>query len=171
MRFDPAETRSAAFSAAGGATQAMQLMHRLGGMAYAQSPPWQAVDLGYGNGAFTMTVVLPKGGADVETVAGSLRPATWLAHTSTLVKTKVDVSLPRLRLCYERFLNDDLQSLGMRAPFLRDVADFTQMSPLGNHLYLEFVKQMTFVDVNEEGTTGSGCPRPSGSWESGADTS
>jgi serine protease inhibitor len=151
-KFDAGETASAPFHASGGATQTAQLMHRLGEAPYAQSPTWQAVDLPYGNGAFTMTVVLPKEGSDVETVAASLTPAAWQALTGALAKRKVDLSLPKLRLSYERPLNDDLRSLGMRVPFMKDVADFTQMSPMGNSLFIEFVKQKTFVDVNEEGT-------------------
>ncbi len=151
-KFDAGETASAPFHASGGATQTAQLMHRLGEAPYTQSPTWQAVDLPYGNGAFTMTVVLPKEGSDVESVAASLTPAAWQALTGALAKTKVDLSLPRLRLSYERPLNDDLKSLGMRVPFMKDVADFTPMSPMGNSLFIEFVKQKTFVDVNEEGT-------------------
>ena len=42
----------------------------------------------------------------------------------------------------------------MVEPFNRGGADFTQMSPppTGFQLFIDFVKQDTFVDVNEEGT-------------------
>jgi serpin B len=151
-KFDAGQSASAPFHAALGATQTAMLMRRLGDMAYAQSPTWQAVDLPYGNGAFTMTVVLPREGVDVETVAASLSPGTWEGLTTALRKGKVDLSLPRLTLSYDRQLNGELQALGMRVPFIGDVADFTLMSPMGNHLFIDFVRQKTFVDVNEEGT-------------------
>ena len=40
----------------------MQLMHRHGKMSYVESPTYQAVDLPYGNSAFTMTGRFPCNG-------------------------------------------------------------------------------------------------------------
>lgn len=154
MRFDPAETRASTFTAAGAVPQAAQLMHRLDTLSYVESPTYQAADLPYGNTAFTMTVLLPKSDTDVETLAASLTPAAWQTLTSSFRSTKVDFSLPKLKLRYERRLNDDLRALGMLVPFVGDEADFTQMAPppAGNRLFIEFVKQNSYVDVNEEGT-------------------
>ena len=153
-RFDQDETRAAPFHAAGGATQTAQLMHLLDSLDYSETPAYQAVDLPYGNTAFTMTVLLPREGTDVETLAASLTADGWPAVTAALRRAKVDLSLPRLRLTWERKLNDDLQALGMVEPFNRGGADFTGMAPppTGFQLFIDFVKQNTFVDVNEEGT-------------------
>ena len=41
---------------------------------------------------------------------------------------------------------------GMERAFCEGCADFTLMSPRGNDLFIDFVKQNTFVHVNEEGT-------------------
>jgi serpin B len=142
------------FAAAGNFTQPVQLMHRLDSLAYTESPTYQAADLPYGNAAFTMTVLLPKTGTDVETLASSLTPAVWQALAASLRTTKVDLFLPRLTLKYERKLNGDLHALGMVVPFVAGAADFTLMAPAptGNQLFIDFVKQNTFVDINEEGT-------------------
>ena len=64
----------------------------------------------------------------------------------------MELALPRFRLEYERTMNDDLRALGMVVPFEPNVADFTRMSPLGKQVYISFVKQNTFVNVDEEGT-------------------
>jgi serine protease inhibitor len=40
----------------------------------------------------------------------------------------------------------------MENAFCAGCANFTRMSPLGDNLYISFVKQNTFVNVNEEGT-------------------
>ena len=153
-KFDPAETQASTFFAAGAASQSMQLMHRLDSLSYAESATYQAADLPYGNTAFTMTVLLPKGGTDVESLAASLTPAVWQSLSASFQVRKVDFSLPKLTLKYERKLNDDLKAMGMLLPFAMGLADFTQMSPppTGNQLYIDFVKQNTYVDVNEEGT-------------------
>ena len=153
-KFDPAETHVSTFTAAGNQAQSVQLMHRLDSLSYAESATYQAADLPYGNTAFTMTVLLPKSGTDVESLAASLTPASWQALSANFQTTKVDLFLPRLTLRYERKLNADLKALGMIVPFVAGAADFTQMAPApaGNQLYIDFVKQNTYVDVNEEGT-------------------
>ena len=154
LKFDPALTAPASFHAASGPSQQMQLMHRLDTLSYAETATYQAADLPYGNSAFTMTVLLPKAGTDVEALAASLTPAAWQSLTAAFHTQKVYFYLPRLTLKYERKLNDDLKALGMTVPFNAGGADFTQMAaaPVGNDLFIEFVKQNTFVDINEEGT-------------------
>jgi len=69
----------------------------------------------------------------------------------SLDSMEIDLSLPKYTLKYERMLNEDLKALGMVAPFDRDQADFTRMAP-GNQVFINFVKQNTFVNVDEEGT-------------------
>ncbi len=154
LKFDRALTMPATFHSAVGASQPMQLMYRLDSLSYTESATYQAADLPYGNTAFTMTVLLPKPGTDVESLAASLTPVAWQTLTSSFRTQKVEFYLPRLTLRYERRLNGDLQALGMIVPFVPDGADFTGMAaaPVGNQLYIDFVKQNTFVDVNEEGT-------------------
>jgi serpin B len=49
-------------------------------------------------------------------------------------------------------LNADLIGMGMERAFCDGCADFTRMSPVGNNLFISFVQQNTFVNVNEEGT-------------------
>lgn len=154
-KFDRTKTTPDSFHGTGGSTQPMQLMNAQRDSArYTQAATYQAVDLPYGNGAFSMTVLLPAPGTDIESFAASLTPETWAAITGGFHTTKLQLSLPRLTLNWERKLNDDLKALGMRQAFVPDGADFTRMAaaPAGNHLYVDFVKQKTFVAVDEEGT-------------------
>jgi serine protease inhibitor len=151
-RFDAARTEDAPFRAASG-DQPMRLMHRDGTMRYLSTPTFDVVDLPYGNSAFSMTVVLPHAGTSVETVASSLQSAQWTSWMSQLRDASVQLYLPRFRLEWQRKLNDDLTSLGMRDAFdPSGLADFTRMSPRGRELFISYVKQKTFVDINEEGT-------------------
>ena len=151
-RFDRAATADAQFHAIDGTTQPMKLMHQKSTLRYFQTPELQAVDLLYGNSAFAMTVILPGPGRDVNGVVAALTDVSWSEWTERFTETEVDLYLPKLKLAYERTLNDDLTALGMRSAFLPRVADFTGMSPFGRELYIAFVKQKTFVDIYEEGT-------------------
>ena len=82
------------------------------------------------------------------------RPGLEQAHESLagqFTEREVDLYLPKLKLEYERTLNDDLKALGMIQAFNPNGADFTRMSTRGD-LYISSVKQKTYVDVHEEGT-------------------
>ena len=150
-KFDRAETTDAAFHGIAG-DQPMKLMHRNGKTRMLYATDYAAVDLAYGNSAFTMSVVLPHAGVNVSTVAASLTATSWATLAAQFRESSGDVYLPRFKLEWERTLNGDLQSLGMHDAFVPDGADFTRMSPLGKKLYISIVKQKTYVDVNEEGT-------------------
>lgn len=151
-KFDPARTRLEQFHAADGSLQPVQLMHRQATMRYAADADWQAVDLPYGDSAFSMTVVLPAPGASLDALVDSLSPTFWRTLTSRFANAEVELSLPKVKLSYGRTLNDDLQALGMRVAFVPDQADFTRMSSLGRKLYVSFVKQKSYVNVDENGT-------------------
>ena len=149
-RFYPRLTADASFHALGGATQSTKLMHQKAPLRYFETADFQAVDLLYGNSAFAMTVLLPKPGKDVNALAEGLTDASWSEWTDRFEETEVDLHLPKLRVEYERTMNDDLKALGMRLAF--ENADFTRMSPAGTSLYISKVMQKTFVDIHEEGT-------------------
>jgi serine protease inhibitor len=148
--FDRSKTVDATFHAADGTTATVPMMARVGAVQYAATPEYAAVDLPYGNSAFTMTVLLPSANADIDAFAESFDQAKWNSLVAGFHDTNLDVFLPRFRIEWKRVLNEDLQQLGMRLAFT--TADFTRMSPLGTMLYITKVMQKTFVDVNEEGT-------------------
>jgi serpin B len=148
--FDARATGDATFQALGGVRQPMKLMRQQAKLRYVETEELQAVDLLYGNSAFTMTVLLPKGRRDVNTLAEGLTEASWSELAASFAEAEIVLHLPKLKMKYERIMNDDLKALGMRLAF--DDADFTRMSPLGNELYISYVKQKTFVEVDEEGT-------------------
>jgi serine protease inhibitor len=152
QRFDPAKTESSQFTTASGSRQPVSLMHSQHAMRYLETPELQAVDLAYGADAFAMTVILPKPGTDIETLAASLSVARWTGWIEQLREREVDLHLPKLKLEYERVLNEDLQALGIRHAFGAGGADFTRMSPRGEDLFVSVVKHKTYVDVHEEGT-------------------
>lgn len=151
-QFDPSQTIDGQFHAADGRAQPVKLMHRNASMRYHETAEFQAVDLSYGRDAFAMTVLLPKPGTTVDALATSLTTDSWAKLVGRFHTAHVDLHLPRLKLTYERTLNDDLKALGIRDAFVPDGANFTGMSPQGLHLFIDYVKQKTYVDINEEGT-------------------
>ena len=62
----------------------------------------------------------------------------------------MEMIMPKFKFDYEKYLNDQLKSLGMLDAFDYNLADLSGISDAD--IYVDFVKQNTFVDVNEEGT-------------------
>jgi serine protease inhibitor len=152
-RFDVARTHSAPFATERGTSYAAQLMHLEDQeLALAHVDGAQAVDLPYGRAAFTMTAILPPEGADVDTFIATLDQSKWEAIVGALHHTKADVYLPKFRMEWQDTLNADLKAMGMENAFCEGCANFTRLSPMGEDLFISFVKQNTFVNVNEEGT-------------------
>lgn len=149
--FDSKRTRDGLFHLADGSTQTVRMMNQNETLRFAGNASVEAVDLLYGNAAFSMTVLVPRHGIDVNDLVDSLSADKWTAWMNEFHEKKGIVGLPKFKLEYERTMNDDLKALGMAVAF-DDRADFSRMSPMGSDMRISFVKQKTFVDVNEEGT-------------------
>jgi serpin B len=150
--FDPSETQPGGFRTAAGSTQQVPLMHQQTSLRYAQTPQLQVVELLYGNEAFAMDILLPAEGVSPTTTVASLTAPAWTDLMSQLHAQAIELFMPKLTLAYERTLNDDLKALGMAVAFQAGAADFTRMSPAGRELFISFVKQKAWVEINEVGT-------------------
>jgi serine protease inhibitor len=150
-KFDPAETRDAQFRGVAG-NQPMKLMHRNGKMGVLYTPDFVAVDLPYGNSAYTMTALLPAEGKSVDALAASLQGGAWATWMGQIREGTADLYFPRFKLEWQRMLIPDLQALGMRDAFIDGGADFSRLLTVPASLFISVVKQKTYVDVNEEGT-------------------
>lgn len=151
--FKASETSSQPFHALRGTDVSVQMMRRKGGFRQGRISNATVAELPYGGDAFVMTILLPDEGLDINTFLSGLSSATWTQATADLRDSDVDLYLPKFRLAWEDTLNDELKRLGMRQAFKPDSARFTRISrTLGDKLYIDFVKQKAFVDVNEVGT-------------------
>jgi len=156
-RFPKDKTVQANFTGIGGTTGSVPLMELKDTLLYGETNDYQAVDLPYGGKAFSMTVLLPRAGVPMREFLASLDAPKWNQMVGSLTEKEGTVYLPRFRMEWERELNDDLQAMGMVAPF-GGGADFTGLchEALQRGIYISKVKQKTFVDVNEEGTEAAG---------------
>ena len=143
------ETFNGKFKTLAGSGTPVTMMRAQRDMRYAATDKWQMVQLPYGNGAFVMDLLLPAAGRDFTEAVKGLDAAQWEALTGALRTREVHLEFPKFKMEYEINLNEVLQSLGMTDAFT-DAANFTKMSDIG--MCIDFIKQKTYVDVNEEGT-------------------
>lgn len=151
--FKASDTRDDSFYRPGGAVVSTPMMHRKGGFRAGRTANAQVAELPYGGDAFVMTILMPDEGVDINAFVAGLTPVAWSDATGRLADSDVDLALPKFTLAWEDLLNDELQRMGMQRAFIPDGAEFTRLSrSIGNRLYIDFVKQKAFVDVNEVGT-------------------
>jgi serine protease inhibitor len=149
--FDKNATADGVFHLFSTGESAIPFMHQQGTFNYYSNDSLQMVEMPYGQGNFSMIVLLPAGGYAVSTLANCLSPEMWNEWTDNLRQTNVKLSLPKFKFQYERELNNDLIDLGMRKPFSIIDADFTKINA-EEDLYISLVKHNSFVEVSEEGT-------------------
>jgi serine protease inhibitor len=150
--FDRASTRADTFRGVDGAPIPVQMMNTDGTFRFRSTPEYTALELPYGNSAFTMTIVMPSESQNINDYLASLDQSGWNDIVGGMGEGEIMVSLPRFRLEYEKSLKEPLKALGMPTAFQPGGADFTGLSPAGDQLFISDVKHKTFVDVNEEGT-------------------
>lgn len=150
-QFARSETRAASFLDSSGQREVgtVQMMHRQGPIQHYRGDGFEAADLPYGGGAFSLTVILPDRGVDVNAALESLSSERWSAMVEGFAEANLEIHLPKFRLEYEKQLEDPLTALGMGIAFT-GAADFSGMSPAG--LSITEVLQKTFINVDEEGT-------------------
>ncbi len=110
---------------------------------------FNAVQMDYGNGAYTMTVMLPNSGYKVADVCAYLKTVSWQEFLKKFYGCKVNLWIPRFETEYKIKLNDILSEMGMPKSFAPG-AEFLKMSEDAN--YLDFIQQFTKIIVDEEGT-------------------
>ena len=149
--FEDDQTQEAAFTQHDGSTTQVPMMHQTTDLPYFETETLQAVDLPYGDSLYSMTVLLPKEGHDVDDVVATLDADQWNAWLDQLVPRAIDLRLPRFTLEYKKKLNDVLAALGMGIAFNCKQADFSGINP-DEDLCISRVQHKTFIEVNEEGT-------------------
>lgn len=119
---------------------------------YFEAEDFQAIDLPYGNGKFSMTIFLPRLGKSVDSLVAEFNQENWNQWVNSFSGQQGTLQLPKFTLEYELTLNDILKALGMSIAFDPSQADFVRMYKGPERLYISKVKHKTFVEINEEGT-------------------
>ncbi len=155
--FDPEETVPGQFKLPDGSTSDCELMVKNSfkdttfEFSYFENDLFQAVDLAYGEKAFSMTVLLPKLPADVDDIMSELTPENWVTWMGSFSEAEILLELPKFKFEYEKQLRQILEAMGMSIAFDPSRADFSNMFG-GGVGWIDKVKHKTFVQVDEKGT-------------------
>ncbi len=148
--FSKNKTEKKMFTHEDGSTVNVDMMNQTSKFKYKNDDLLQIVELPYGNGAFSMMVLLPQEDKKIGDVIDALNSSDyWVELESGLRVNEVELSLPKFKTEYSKKLNEVLKKMGMGLAFTDD-ADFSGMSDISAKL--SFVKQDTYIAVDEVGT-------------------
>jgi serpin B len=126
------------------------MMHQKEQFPYTENDLCQAVKLPYGNGAYTMTLLLPREGKQVSDVLNTLTAETWRSNYQYMGIANVDLKLPRFETKTDLNLIEIMSSLGMPNAFIDGLAEFPNFCDA--ETYIELMKQVARIKLNETGT-------------------
>jgi serine protease inhibitor len=150
-QFDEESTKDALFTLPDGTQKPCKMMGQGGFYKHFANDDFQAVDLPFGDGDFSMTIFLPNPNADIDSLIAEFTPENLSYWRGYFSSDSGNIFIPKFKLEYELGLNQVLKMLGMEIAFDRDRADFSKMYK-DHRVWIDAVKHKTYVEVNEEGT-------------------
>lgn len=151
--FEKDKTHDDLFVRGDGSSVPCSMMMQTGSFNYLHTEQYQAVDLPYGDGDFSMTIIRPNDGIGIDELIATFDQSRMQSIISGFNISTGTIEMPKFKLELKYTLNDILKSMGMEIAFIPEMADFSGIDSInGRHLFISEVKHKTFVDVNEEGT-------------------
>ncbi|MBN2541623.1 serpin family protein [bacterium] len=150
-QFDTSYTYDDSFYTLDSALVPCKMMSQREDFRYLETSDFQAIDLPYGNGDFSMLIIFPKPDKDIDELIVELTPGNLASWIGSLEEYDVRLTLPKFTFKYNASLVTMLQALGMELAFTGN-ADFSDMSELGDQLFISDIIHKTFVAVHEKGT-------------------
>jgi len=149
--FDSKYTKEDYFTPEDGKTAKIQMMAQSGKYNHLAENNVQIVELPYGNGSYSMLILLPSDGIDNFLSSNNL--SSLENYFASMKPDSGTIYIPKLKIEYENELSNILPLLGMKEAFTQS-ADFTAMHKAGG-LYISRVKHKTYLEITEEGTEAS----------------
>ena len=148
LKFDANETKNELFNG----NYEVPMMHlEEKELTYTENDECQALMMPYGNGAYQMTILLPREGKSVNDVLSGLTAEKWQQNYQWMDEAIVDVKLPRFETKTDINLEDIMSALGMPNAFIYGTAEFPGFCTCED-IYIDLMKQVAKIKVNEEGT-------------------
>ncbi|XP_077283835.1 alaserpin-like [Arctopsyche grandis] len=154
LKFDAAKTIKSEFSLSSSKAFEVDMMNKVDSFKYADLPQWdaQALEMQYEKRNVSMVIILPNqidGLANLEknVMNSNLKQTVF----DELLPNELSVSIPKFKIETTMKLNPILQKLGMTSMFSPKSANLLGLLKSDEQIYVTFVIQKAFIEVNEEG--------------------
>lgn len=115
---------------------------------YNESEHARHAHIAFGNGAYKMSVTLPKDGSTIEQCIAELKNLETFRRINN---AELDLTLPKFQISSLLTLNEAIEALGIKKAFDKDNAEFWNISDVP--MYVTKVKQGTYFKIDEKGVT------------------
>ncbi|MBM2815092.1 MAG: Serpin family protein [Ignavibacteria bacterium] len=149
VEFDKKKTFTGGFKKVDNSTVSCSMMFRDDSLMSLETSEFDAVELPYGNGAYSMILFLPKQNVSMNQFIQSMNETNWSSWLSGFKLNRVQLMMPKFKFEYDISLKPALMAMGLGIAF-DGGADFSNLCKSG--LFIGDVIHKTFVDVAEQGT-------------------
>ena len=150
--FDEKKTIQKSFYLSDGSIIEVPAMTQQAHFQYLKGTGFEAIELPYNQGNYTMTVLLPDTNMKTVDIIRQLSKENWETWSRQFVESDIELQLPKFKYEYdEKNMKQILSGMGMSVAFDPFLADFTRINSEGE-LYISKVKHKTYIETNEEGS-------------------
>ena len=151
-QFDKSLTREGPFFLEDGNPIQTDLMTVEGAkIGYYRNEFLRMVDIPYGNGQFSMTILVPDTNYSLKDISDSFDETQFNEWMALAQPANSTLTIPKFKIEYKTLLNDALTSLGMGIAFM-DEANLSRLFENPLDLYISRVIHQAVIEVNEEGS-------------------
>ena len=148
-KFNKKHTREMNFTLPNGTTVKRELMHIKARALCGQDEKCATLRLPFGNGAYSMYVLLPAEGISLEDFIQGMTIQDLNAHLNNIYTGDIDVLLPKFETSSHIELIETLKGMGIKSAFDPYRADFSNMTNAS--LCVSMMFQKAKIEVNEDG--------------------
>ncbi|MFZ4455149.1 MAG: serpin family protein [Bacteroidales bacterium] len=119
---------------------------------YFKNEDVELVDLPFGNGAYSFTILLPNATTTLDNFAATFNESKWANLLKAIPNstTNLMLKMPRFEFAFETEMNENLKTLGMKRAFT-DQAELPNLFTEKLPLTVSKVKQKTYIKIYEDG--------------------
>ena len=116
---------------------------------YADKGDYEALQLPYGNGAYSMTILLPKEGKEVTDITGTMDSKGWDALRHGLTFKTVDMSIPKFSSAFSHYNLLNLLDEKYRNEYLEELDRMYDEDPKHTHLFNTIAQKASFTIIRK----------------------
>lgn len=148
--FKERNTRKEDFHNADGSMSKADMMKKTESIPYMQMPDFQLGKLIYGNGAYSMTIILPAEGVSLDQAVNSIDSEMWKRWKSNSNTSECNIDLPKFKISTDFDIRKYLLSIGIKDALDKERADLLAMTD--EETFVNYARQVTEITVDEKGT-------------------
>lgn len=151
-QFDKTKTKDDAFYLENGTAIQTPMMQaeKMNASTYVREK-FSLINIPFGNKQFEFSVLLPHDSYKTEDIISELNAESFNEWTSQAHQQTIQLRMPRFKMKWNKILNDDLATMGMKQAFMQGGAEFPHFFENPLNLYIGFVDHHAFLEVNETG--------------------